>query len=77
MTAALFALISNIIFFALNYPLLALNLTEKGLPISFVIIFIDFVDVLTMGLNVTSAVFLFLGIYYVYKTHKAPKVNLS
>ena len=70
MISAIFSIVSSIIFLASNYPFLGDYLFVKlRLPVTTVMIIFLIVSFLFIGLDVTSAVFLLLAIYKLYKTH--------
>lgn len=74
--SAIFSIIPNIIYFALNYPFFFRSLfATLGLPVSLVTLIFTLINVLFTVLNVISAIFLFLALYFVYKTHKNTRVE--
>jgi len=74
--SAIFAIIPNIIFFALNYPSLTITLfVTLALPFAIVAFIITLINTLFTVLNVISAIFLFLALYSVYKTHSTPRTE--
>ena len=71
MISAFFSIVSRIIFLASNYPFLGDYLFVRlRLPVTTVIIILIIINLLFIGLDVTSAIFLLLAIYKLYKTYK-------
>ncbi len=78
MISAIFSIVPNIIYFAVNYPFLTTTLfITLGLPVSLVMTIISFLSGMFTILNVISSIFLFISIYYVYQTHKIPREQQS
>jgi len=74
--SAIFSITSSIIFYALNSPMLVTFLyIDLNLPFSLISVILTLVNLLFLSLNLTSAIFLFIALYFVYKTHKSPRVE--
>jgi len=70
MISSLIAIISSILSLSLNLPYLSLELSNRGLNFSQIVIILTIVNLIFLILGVVSTVFLFLAIYKIYQTHK-------
>jgi len=70
MISSIFALTYYVIFFSVNYPnLFTVLFIEFELPATVIATIMQNFNIVFIILNMISAVFLVLSIYYVYKTH--------
>ncbi len=67
MISAIFSIVPNIIYLAIDVPFLSYNLSVLGLTMEIISNIFFLVNLLFMGLNVTSLVFLLLAIYKIYR----------
>jgi len=74
--SSILILTSNLIYMSVQYPYMAYRLeVELGLPWSIVILTIITWNLVFLILNSTSAIFLVVSIYLIYKTHRKDRVN--
>lgn len=69
--SSIFMLIYYAIYLSINYPYLPFTLhDELGIPYSIVSLIILSISILFWALRITSFVFLFISVYFIYQTHK-------
>ncbi len=74
--SSILLLTSNLIYMSIQYPYMAFRLQiELGFPLSIVILTIFTWNLVFLILNSTSAIFLVVSIYLIYKTHRKDRVN--
>ncbi|MHA1988630.1 MAG: hypothetical protein ACW98D_18510, partial [Promethearchaeota archaeon] len=69
MISALFPIIASILFFVLNRPFFIPTLYYLNIPAIIINMIVLFLNLLFLILDLTSAIFLFLAFYSLYKTH--------
>ncbi len=74
--SSILLLTSNIIYLSIQYPYMAYRLeVELGFPMSLVLLTIFTWNIIFLILNSTSAIFLVVSIYLIYKTHRKDRDN--
>ena len=69
--SSIFMLIYYAIYLSINYPYLSYTLyMVLGMPLSMVNLILMSISILFWTLRITSFVFLFISVYFIYQTHK-------
>lgn len=75
MISSIISIASSILFISLNFPLLVYELVSRGLSMVEISIILMILNLISLILGTTSAVFLFLAVYKIYQTHKKDRIK--
>ncbi|MFX1479996.1 MAG: hypothetical protein ACFFCI_17900 [Promethearchaeota archaeon] len=75
MISSIISIASSILFISLNYPFLINELMIRGLSLAEISIILMILNLISLILGTTSAIFLFLAVYKVYQTHKRNRIK--
>ena len=76
MISSILLLASDIIYIAIQYPFLLYRLqVEMGLPFFEITLILTIISFIFLSINTTSAIFLVISIYLIYKTHKKDRID--
>ncbi|MFW9864697.1 MAG: hypothetical protein ACFFEN_01235 [Candidatus Thorarchaeota archaeon] len=75
MISSIISIASSILFISLNYPFLVYELVSRGLSMVEISIILMILNLVSLILGTTSAVFLFLAVYKIYQTHKKDRIK--
>ena len=74
MISSIISIASSILFISLNYPFLINELMSQGVSMVEISIILMILNLISLILGTTSAVFLFLAVYKIYQTHKKNRI---
>lgn len=70
MLSSIFKLVYYTIYCSINYPYLSYTLQVLGTPLITIAFIMMNINILFWALNITSLVFLFLSVYFIYRISK-------
>ncbi len=71
--SSIFKLVYYTIFCSINYPYFSYTLQVLGTPLITIAFILMNINILFWALNIISLIFLFLSVYFIYRTHKSKR----